>query len=136
MSKFVIACPVCNRYAEGKTGFFATRRIHCACGNTIHVKTDKLTSRECPSCGNNVLYDQTEGKNAKCPVCQAQLVSDESMKNLVHFRCDTCGCSLQADKSAHLLTCPVCDNQLEVQLKVKLRLKNAQFVHTLKPILK
>lgn len=131
MSKFVIACPVCNRYAEGKTGFFATRRIHCACGNTIHVKTDKLTSRECPSCGNNVLYDQTEGKNAKCPVCQAQLVSDESMNNLVHFRCDTCGCSLQAAKSATRITCPVCDTEQDVQMKLKLQEDQAEGIPVL-----
>ena len=33
MSKFVIECPVCGRYAEAKTGFFARKKIDCACGH-------------------------------------------------------------------------------------------------------
>ncbi len=34
MSKFVIECPVCGRYAEAKTGLFARKKIDCACGMT------------------------------------------------------------------------------------------------------
>ena len=45
MSKFVIECPHCGRYAEAKTGFFARKKIDCSCGYTINVRTDKLTSR-------------------------------------------------------------------------------------------
>lgn len=45
MSKFVIECPACGRYAEAKTGFFARKKIDCACGYTIDVRTDKLSSR-------------------------------------------------------------------------------------------
>ncbi len=30
MSKFVIECPVCGRYAEAKTGFLAQKKIDCA----------------------------------------------------------------------------------------------------------
>lgn len=120
MSKFVIECPVCHRYAEARTGFFASKRIHCPCGNTINVKTDRMTSRTCPSCGNTVLYDQALGKDAKCPVCKAKLVTDESLNSLVRFRCGTCGCQLQADKGATRVTCPVCDAVNDVQLALKL----------------
>ena len=120
MSKFVIECPVCHRYAEARTGFFGTRKIDCACGNVIHVKTDRMTSRVCPSCGNTVCYDQAEGKNAKCPVCHANLVTDDSLNALVHFRCGTCGCQLQADKSAIRVTCPMCDAENDVQRALKL----------------
>ena len=69
MSKFIIACPVCHNYAEASTGFFASKHIRCACGNVIHVKTDRMTTKVCPSCGNNVVYDQAEGTDANCPVC-------------------------------------------------------------------
>ena len=47
MSKFVIECPNCGRFAEAKTGFFARKKIDCACGFVINVRTDKLTSRKC-----------------------------------------------------------------------------------------
>lgn len=119
MSKFIIACPVCHNYAEASTSFFASKHIRCACGNVINVKTDRMTTKVCPSCGNNVVYDQAEGKDAKCPVCKAQLVTDENYSNLVHFRCGTCGCQLQAAKNASAITCPVCDTVADVQAEIK-----------------
>ena len=119
MSKFIIACPVCHNYAEASTGFFASKHIRCACGNVINVKTDRMATKNCPSCGNNVVYDQAEGTNAKCPVCHAQLVTDASYSNLVHFRCLTCGCQLQAEKAATHITCPVCDTVCDVQQEIK-----------------
>ena len=120
MSKFVMECPVCHRFVEAKTGFFSQKKISCICGHTINVKTDRMTSRMCPSCGNTVVYDQAKGKDAKCPVCHAQLVSDESMNSLVHFRCSVCGCNLQAAKSATTIICPVCEAEQNVQAQVKL----------------
>ena len=51
MARFAIECPVCGKYAEGKTGFFARKKIQCSCGNIIDVRTDKLVARECPHCG-------------------------------------------------------------------------------------
>lgn len=119
MSKFIIACPVCHNYAEASTSFFASKHIRCACGNVINVKTDRMTTKVCPSCGNNVVYDQAEGKDAKCPVCKAQLLTDENYSNLVHFRCGTCGCQLQAAKNASAITCPVCDTVADVQAEIK-----------------
>lgn len=38
MSKFVIECPQCGKYAEAKTGFFAQKKIDCTCGYTINVR--------------------------------------------------------------------------------------------------
>lgn len=119
MSKFIIACPVCHNYAEASTGFFASKHIRCACSNVINVKTDRMATKVCPSCGNNVVYDQAEGADAKCPVCKAQLVTDDSFNNLVHFRCGTCGCQLQAAKSASVIACPVCDTVADVQAEMK-----------------
>ena len=55
MSKFVIECPKCRNYAEASTGLFAKRKIQCACGNTIDVRTEKLATRKCPKCGNTVI---------------------------------------------------------------------------------
>ena len=119
MSKFIINCPVCNGYVQASTGFFASKRVKCHCGNVINVKTERMTSRVCPSCGNSVIYDQAEGDKAKCPVCHAALVSADSMNRLVHFHCSTCGCNLQADKSAVTVVCPVCDTVNDVQKAVK-----------------
>ena len=61
MSKFAIACPVCGKYVEGKTGFFASKKIQCSCGNVIDVRTDKLAARQCPHCGNQIVFDQSNG---------------------------------------------------------------------------
>ena len=41
MAKFVMECPNCGKYVEAKTGFFARKKIDCACGYTINVKTEK-----------------------------------------------------------------------------------------------
>ena len=120
MSKFIIECPACHSYAQASTGFFASRRVRCSCGNTIHVKTDRMATKVCPSCGNNVVYDQAEGTRAKCPVCHAQLVTEASYRQLLQFRCNTCGCQLQAAKSAASITCPVCDTVCDVQREIKL----------------
>lgn len=43
MSKFIIECPHCGKYAEARTGFFARKKTDCECGYTINVRTDKLT---------------------------------------------------------------------------------------------
>ena len=115
MSKFVIACPRCHRYVEAKTGFFASKRIKCTCGNNFNIKTERLTSRICPSCGNNVAYDVAEGTQATCPVCHAQLVTELSMSQFLNFHCSTCGCELQARKTDQTVTCPICDTVNDVQ---------------------
>lgn len=120
MSKFIIACPVCHNYAQASTGFFASKRVKCVCGNVINIKTDRMATKLCPSCGNNVVYDQAEGTKAKCPICHAQLVTDESYNNLVHFHCKTCGCLLHAAKNASSITCPVCDTFCDVQREIKM----------------
>ena len=59
MAKFIMECPNCGRYVEAKTGFFARKKIDCACGYTINVKTEKLAARTCPHCGNEVVFDLT-----------------------------------------------------------------------------
>lgn len=120
MSKFIITCPVCHNYAQASTGFFASKHLKCACGNVIHVKTDRMITKLCPSCGNNVLYDQAEGTSAKCPVCHKQLVSSDDYSNILHFHCKTCGCLLQTTKSATSMTCPVCDTVCDLQQERKL----------------
>ena len=118
MAKFVIECPHCGSYAEGKTGFFARKRIDCACGYVIDVRSDKLVTRVCPHCGNTVLYDQTTGTNAKCPVCHQQLVTQESMSALAEFSCPSCAFRLTADKNAVHYTCPLCDTVIDVQKQI------------------
>ena len=109
MSKFVIECPSCGRYAEAKTGFFAHRKIKCSCGNVINVRTDKLTSRECPHCGNNVVFDQSKGEKAKCPICHEPINTMAEQSNTYEFSCAQCGIRLRTSKGAATYTCPVCD---------------------------
>lgn len=115
MSKFVIACPVCHQYVQASTGLFASRRVRCACGNIIDVKTERLASRKCPSCGNQVVFDQADGSDARCPVCQSTLMVGEA----VSFRCHRCGCQLNADSTVDEVDCPVCGAVNDVQAEVK-----------------
>ena len=93
MSKFVMECPICHKYAEAKTGWwiFGTKKIDCPCGYTIDVKTDKVTSKKCSHCGNDVVYDQSEGESALCPVCKDKINTVDSMKRLSSFTCPQCG---------------------------------------------
>lgn len=109
MSKFVIECPNCGKYAEARTGFFARKKIDCACGYTINVRTDKLAGRECPHCGNMVVFDQSKGEKALCPVCHEPINTMAEKSNTVEFSCAQCGIRLRTSKAAATYTCPVCD---------------------------
>ncbi len=109
MSKFVIECPSCGRYAEARKGFFARKKIDCSCGHVINVRTEKLTSRECPHCGNNVVFDQSKGAAAKCPVCHEPINTMAEQSQTVEFSCAQCGIRLRTSKGAATYTCPVCD---------------------------
>ena len=114
MSKFVIECPKCGRYAAAKTGFFARKKIDCACGYTIDVRTDKLSSRVCSHCGNNVVFDQSKGANAKCPVCGEPINTMAEQDKTVEFSCEQCGVRLHTSKSASTYICPVCDHENDI----------------------
>lgn len=123
MSKFVIQCPHCGKYAEASTGIlgttiFGTRKIDCTCGHVINIKYDKVTSRDCPHCGNNVIFDQSEGEDARCPVCHNFINTLESKKSLIEFSCPSCFCRLSADKNAKKYTCPLCDMEIDVQKQI------------------
>lgn len=133
MSKFVIECPSCGRYAEASTGFFAKKKIDCACGYTINVRTDKLSSKVCPSCGNTVVYDQSKGEDAQCPVCHEKINTRESMAALAEFTCPSCSCKLTADKSSSKYTCPLCDTVIDVQERIaKENVKNQGLASVIK----
>ena len=119
MSKFVIECPSCGRYAEAKTGFFARKKIDCSCGYTIHVPTDKLSSRTCPHCGNDVIFDQSQGAAAKCPVCGEPINTLAEQDKTVEFSCGQCGIRLRTAKGASTYICPVCDHENIVAERVK-----------------
>lgn len=119
MSKFVIECPSCGRYAEAKTGFFARKKIDCACGYTINVRTDKLASRTCPHCGNDVVFDQSKGAKAKCPVCGEPINTMAEQDKMAEFSCEQCGVRLQTNKAASSYICPVCDHVNDVTERLK-----------------
>ena len=118
MSKFVIECPVCGRYTEASTGFFAKKKIDCVCGHTINVKTEKMASKMCPHCGNNVIYDQSKGESAVCPVCHQQINTQADKERLTEFHCPSCSCKLSADKNATTYVCPLCDTTIDVQNQI------------------
>lgn len=115
MSKFVIQCPDCGKYAEAKTGFFARKKIDCACGYTINVRTDRMASRECAHCGNTVVFDQSEGERARCPVCGEAINTQSDRNQVSEFSCEKCGVRLRASKAAATYVCPVCDHVNDVQ---------------------
>lgn len=118
MSKFIIQCPSCGKYAEAKTGFFASKKINCACGYTIDVRTDKMASRRCPHCGNDVVFDQSKGDKAVCPVCGEAINTSAERNRMVEFSCGQCGVRLLADRGAEKYTCPVCDCVNDVQERI------------------
>ena len=115
MARFAIECPVCGKYAEGRTGFFARKRIDCSCGNVIDVRTDKLAAKKCPHCGNDIVFDQTKGVDACCPVCHAPVNTLADRQNVFAFSCRQCGVRLSAAASAATCVCPVCDCENDVQ---------------------
>ena len=119
MPKFVIECPNCGKYAEAKNGFFSRKKIDCACGYTINVRTDKLSSRKCPHCGNDVVFDQSKGEKAKCPVCREPINTMAEQSQTVEFSCAQCGVRLRSSKSVSTYTCPVCDFENRVAERVK-----------------
>lgn len=119
MSKFVMECPNCGKYVEAKTGFFARKKIDCACGYTIDVHIDKLTSRTCAHCGNDVVFDQSKGAAAKCPVCGQPINTMADQDKTVQFSCAQCGIRLNTSKSATTYICPVCDHVNDVVERLK-----------------
>lgn len=114
MPKFVIECPACGRFAQAKTGFFARKKIDCACGHVIDVRTDRMASRECPHCGNTVLFDQSKGEKALCPVCNEPINTQAEQSKSEEFSCAQCGVRLRAVKGAATYVCPVCDHVNDV----------------------
>lgn len=119
MAEFAIACPQCGKYAVGKKGFFSTRKINCACGYTIRVKTDKLMARTCVHCGNQVVFDQTEGDKAACPVCGEPINTVFEQQKSVEISCARCGVRLTAGRENERCVCPVCDYENDVQERQK-----------------
>ena len=119
MAKFVIECPRCGKYVEAKTGFFARKRIDCACGYTINVRTEKMASRTCPHCGNNVVFDQSKGADARCPVCGEAINTMAEQTKAVEFSCRQCGVRLRVSRGADFYTCPVCDHVNDVAERLK-----------------
>ena len=119
MSKFVIECPKCGRFAEAKTGFFSRKKIDCACGYVIDVRTDKLASRVCPHCGNNVVFDQSKGADAKCPVCGESINTRAEQDKMIEFSCRQCGVRLRAAKGASTFVCPVCDCENDLSERIQ-----------------
>lgn len=115
MSKFVIECPSCGRYAQASTSFLAKKKIECSCGYIIDVRTDKITSRVCSHCGNSVVFDQSKGSSARCPVCHEKINTEDMLNNMAQFHCPSCACELIADKCAKQYTCPLCDTVIDVQ---------------------
>ena len=111
----MIECPSCGKFAEARTGFFARKKIDCACGYTINVHTDKLTSRECPHCGNMVVFDQSRGEQAKCPVCGEPINTQVEQTKTEEFSCAQCGVRLRTSKAAETYVCPVCDFENDVR---------------------
>lgn len=133
MSKFVIECPSCGKYAIASNFIFAKKKINCTCGYTINVRTDKVTSRICSHCGNNVIFDQSKGDKALCPVCKEKINTSESIFNKVEFTCPSCSCNLSADKNAPRYTCPLCDTVIDVQSQIaKEKVKNQGLASVIK----
>ena len=113
MAKFYVDCPVCGQYTLAKTGLFAKKNISCTCGNTINIRQDKLSSRECPKCGSVVLVDESKNRNVHCPVCK-KTISRKNSAEVIEFNCEQCGVQLFAPRDAKAYSCPVCEHKNDV----------------------
>lgn len=118
MARFVIECPECGRYVAAKTGFFAKKKLECACGFEIDIRTDSMSSRICDNCGNDVVFDQRKGTNLRCPVCRNLIDTMSDYNKAVEFSCEQCGIKLRTAKGEKVYTCPVCDHVNNVEERV------------------
>lgn len=117
--KFIMACPSCGIYVEGKTGFFAKRKIQCNCGYKIDLALEHMVSKVCEHCGNVVVYDVRKGEEATCLVCGEQLNKREDLFNLYELTCPDCACHLTVRKNALTESCPMCGKVVDVQAAIK-----------------
>jgi len=120
MAKFVIECPRCGKYAQARSGFFAKKKVECACGHIIDIRTEKLTSRVCPHCGNDVVYDQSKEAKALCPVCHEPINTLVDQTKTVEFSCGQCGVRLNTMRGVSSYICPVCDHVNDVAERLKM----------------
>lgn len=118
MSKFVIECSACGRYAEVGTGLFAKKKIKCACGHIIDTHSENITSKVCQRCGNNVLYDQRKGDSATCPVCHEKINTVESKFTVIKLSCPSCACEVSVNKNATNCTCVLCGTSFDVKKRI------------------
>ncbi|RGY96664.1 SPFH domain-containing protein [Clostridium sp. AM58-1XD] len=122
MSKFVIECPSCGKYAEASFGFLglmATREIKCTCGYTIRIKSDKLSSKICDHCGNTVIFNWSKGEKALCPVCHERLNILEGRSSLVELTCPVCSCKVFANKNDEVCTCVLCNTTIDIRKQLE-----------------
>lgn len=117
--KFIMACPSCGIYVEGKTGFFAKKKIQCNCGYKIDLALEHMVSKVCEHCGNVVIYDVRKGEEATCLVCGEQLNKREDLFNLYELSCPDCACKMTVRKNALTESCPMCGKVVDVQAAIK-----------------
>ena len=111
MAKFTIECPHCGTLNQASTFIFARKVIKCGnCNTDIDIKSNRLTTRQCPHCKNTVIYDQAKNVNI-CPACHSNISMGEG--KLVSFNCPQCGCGIQTDENTQSTICPVCDHHIE-----------------------
>ncbi len=117
MGKFIMECPNCGGYVQVSDSILAKKKISCACGYVINVKTDRITIRKCSNCGNNVVVDQSK-KDSICTVCKKPINSSENLRKVIDISCPTCNCTLKVDKAAQEYQCPICDTNIDVQQRI------------------
>ncbi len=116
MANFILECPECGAINQATTGLLGLKKnIRCQCGREINIKKEALISKQCPHCKNMVVVDQRKGDKALCPVCKKPINTSADKMRAVSVICPTCSCKLDADKNATTITCPVCENVVDVQ---------------------
>lgn len=98
-----------RQVCRSENRFLCPEKIDCACGNTIGVRTDKLSSRVCPHCGNWVVFDWSKGERARYLVRREPINTLAGRSQMVEFSCAQCGVRLRTAKGAEIYTRPVCD---------------------------
>ena len=113
MSKFVVKCPDCGTYVEGKTNFFVHALTCPNCGKKFNPKKEGSMVVHCEVCGNDVMFDTRNPHDQKCPVCNASLAS-YSIKD-IEVECPGCHLHELVKNNEIMHECPVCGRSFNVQ---------------------
>lgn len=123
MAKFAIECPKCGSVNTASNFILARKTIECGtCGDDIHIRESRLTSKVCPHCDRVFVYDQAKSRKKNCPSCGKPINAAETATasyKMKRVDCPQCACAVEVDTTKETYFCPVCDWQLNIKKELE-----------------